>query len=321
MSISSISVPSLRRATVWTAPPCSGSSPATARVSTSGRPSMRAATHPNSSSAGRLQRVTAPSRSVRTKRASTSWRSNSSTASAWAVAGLDSGSDTSFPCRHESGPTQAPNGNLLAIRPGGFRAPARPLRLRQAHSGGRARGPQPSETGGPVAGRDRGGRGCSATARGAWPPERRSSRRARSVTSCWPSVRWPTSEPASLKRDLGAEIELERLAHVVQDRRAQEQVGVEPGVERAGLVGERPDGHRVLDQPAEVGVVPRTRAGGAPEVRAEGVVAEERVAAGAEGRRRTPRARGARGSRPAPPCRDTQQGGTRRDRWPPPARA
>ena len=51
-------------------------------VSGSGRPSMRYAGQPNSCSAGRLQRVTAPSRSVRTKRASTSWRSSSSTTSA-----------------------------------------------------------------------------------------------------------------------------------------------------------------------------------------------------------------------------------------------
>src|SRR5829696_3614377 len=95
VSVSSSSVPSLRRATVWVTPPNSGSSPATASVSISGRPSMRALGQPNSSSAGRLQRVTAPSRSVSTKRASTSWRSSSSTASAWAVAGLDSSPDTS----------------------------------------------------------------------------------------------------------------------------------------------------------------------------------------------------------------------------------
>ncbi len=43
---------------------------------------MRGAGQPNIASAGRLQRVTAPSRSVRTKRASTSWRSSSSTTSA-----------------------------------------------------------------------------------------------------------------------------------------------------------------------------------------------------------------------------------------------
>ena len=53
-----------------------------ARVSTSGRPSMRGEGQPNSCSAGRPQRVTEPSRSVRTKRASTSWRSSSSTTSA-----------------------------------------------------------------------------------------------------------------------------------------------------------------------------------------------------------------------------------------------
>jgi hypothetical protein len=72
VSVSSSSEPSLRRATVWTVPPNSGRSPVRASVSTRVRPSMRELGQPKSSSAGLDQRVTPPSRSVRTKRASTS---------------------------------------------------------------------------------------------------------------------------------------------------------------------------------------------------------------------------------------------------------
>ena len=82
VSATSSSCPSLRRTVVSTWPPDSGSSASRRSVSGSGRPSMRCAGQPNSCSAGRLQRVTAPSRSVSTKRASTSWRSSSSTTSA-----------------------------------------------------------------------------------------------------------------------------------------------------------------------------------------------------------------------------------------------
>ena len=43
----------------------------------------------------------------------------------------------------------------------------------------------------------------------------------------------------------------------------------EPRVQRAGLLRERRDGHRVLEQPAEVGVVARARAGARRKLRAE----------------------------------------------------
>ena len=48
-------------------------------------------------------------------------------------------------------------------------------------------------------------------------------------------------------------------------------------MQRARLEGERRDGHRVLEQAAEVGVVAVARAGRAPEVGAELLVAQERV--------------------------------------------
>ena len=77
--------------------------------------------------------------------------------------------------------------------------------------------------------------------------------------------------------DLGAEVELERLPDVVQDRSAEEQVGVQPRVQRTGLEGERADRHGVLDQPAEVGVVAGASAGRAPEFGPERVVSQEGI--------------------------------------------
>src|SRR5918992_1508855 len=79
------------------------------------------------------------------------------------------------------------------------------------------------------------------------------------------------------ERDLGAEVELARLAQVVQDRSAEKQVGVEARVEGAGLERERGDGDRVLEQAAEVGVMAGAGAGGAAELGAEARVAQERV--------------------------------------------
>jgi hypothetical protein len=79
------------------------------------------------------------------------------------------------------------------------------------------------------------------------------------------------------QRDLRPQLELERLAGVVEDRGREEQVGVEPRMERARLERQRGHGHRVLEEPAEVCVVPGARARGAPEVLAERRVSEERV--------------------------------------------
>ena len=53
-------------------------------------------------------------------------------------------------------------------------------------------------------------------------------------------------------------------------------------MQRAGLEGERANRHGVLDQPAEVGVVARARAGRAPELGAERVVPDEQVEQAAE---------------------------------------
>ena len=79
------------------------------------------------------------------------------------------------------------------------------------------------------------------------------------------------------QRDVGAELELARLADVVQHRRADQQVGVEPRVQHARLLRERGDRDRVLEQPAEVRVVAAARAGRAAQLGAERLVAEERV--------------------------------------------
>src|SRR5687767_12054864 len=76
---------------------------------------------------------------------------------------------------------------------------------------------------------------------------------------------------------LGGEVELERLAHVVQESGAHEQIRVQPRVKGAGLEGQRPDRDRVLDQAAEVGVVAGAGARCAPEVGAERVVSDEGV--------------------------------------------
>ena len=83
--------------------------------------------------------------------------------------------------------------------------------------------------------------------------------------------------PGLALRDLRPELELEGLAGVVQDRRAREQIAVEPGMEHAGLC--REGGHRdgVLDQPAQVGVVAGARAGRLAKGRAKGLVAQEAV--------------------------------------------
>src|SRR5262245_39058792 len=78
----------------------------------------------------------------------------------------------------------------------------------------------------------------------------------------------PDERARLAQRNLGAELELERLAYVVEDRGGQQEVGVEPRVQRAGLERERRDRHGVLQQAAEVGVVAPARARRAPELRA-----------------------------------------------------
>ena len=79
--------------------------------------------------------------------------------------------------------------------------------------------------------------------------------------------------------DLGAERELAGAPEVVDDRGGEQQVLVEPRVQRARLDGQR--GHRdgVLEQPAEVGVVAVARARLAAQRRAQLVVAEHACAA------------------------------------------
>ena len=72
------------------------------------------------------------------------------------------------------------------------------------------------------------------------------------------------------------------------------------------------DRHGVLEQAAEVGVVAAAGAGRAPQLRAERLVVEERGEQRGAARARAPRARGARGSRPAPRCRGRRPAGTRR---------
>ena len=60
--------------------------------------------------------------------------------------------------------------------------------------------------------------------------------------------------------DLDAVAELARLAEIVDDGGAQQQVAVEPRVQRARLERERGHGDGVLEQAAEVGVVAGLRA-------------------------------------------------------------
>ena len=82
--------------------------------------------------------------------------------------------------------------------------------------------------------------------------------------------------------DLGAQLELAQLADVVEQRRADQHVRVEPRVQDARLEAERADRDGVLEQPAEVGVVARARAGRPAQLGPERVVAEEGVDQGAQ---------------------------------------
>ena len=76
--------------------------------------------------------------------------------------------------------------------------------------------------------------------------------------------------------DLRAERELLRLADVVHERRGEQQVAVQPRVQLRGLEGERRHRHGVLEQPAEVGVVPGARARRPPPLRTELAVTPQR---------------------------------------------
>ena len=85
-------------------------------------------------------------------------------------------------------------------------------------------------------------------------------------------------QPALVRQaDLRAVGELARLAEVVDDRRRHEQVGVQPRVQLARLQRERADRDRVLEQPAEVGVMAGARARRAPPLGAQRGVAEQAV--------------------------------------------
>jgi hypothetical protein len=64
--------------------------------------------------------------------------------------------------------------------------------------------------------------------------------------------------------DLGAEVKFARLADVVQQRGADQEIGVETRVEAAGVECESGDRDRVLEEPAEVGVMTGAGAGRAP---------------------------------------------------------
>ena len=74
-------------------------------------------------------------------------------------------------------------------------------------------------------------------------------------------------QPAFLGHaELGSVGELPRLSDVVEQCGGHQQVGVQPGVKLADLTDKGADGDGVLDQPADVGVVARSRAGCAPEL-------------------------------------------------------
>ena len=155
--------------------------------------------------------------------------------------------------------------------------------------------------------RRRGAASRSARARAA--ARRSSAAGACAAITRRPSSTWPSSRPSSLRSISRAVGELARLAEVVDDRGAQQQVAVEARVQRAQLERQRRDGDGVLEQAAEVGVVragasrraaARARGGSehgrAAQLRAQRAVAEQRRRAAPAAPGRRPRARGARGS-------------------------
>jgi hypothetical protein len=82
--------------------------------------------------------------------------------------------------------------------------------------------------------------------------------------------------------DLGAVRELARLAEVVHERRADEQARVQARVQLADVERKRPDGDRMLERAAKVGVVALARARRAPPTLAQRRVVEQRVQQGAQ---------------------------------------
>ena len=74
----------------------------------------------------------------------------------------------------------------------------------------------------------------------------------------------PEQAPLLGESDLGPVGELARAAEVMDERRCEQQVRVQLGVQLARLVGQR--GHRdgVLEQPPEVGMVAPARTRRAP---------------------------------------------------------
>ena len=114
--------------------------------------------------------------------------------------------------------------------------------------------------------------------------------------------------------ELGSVGELSRLADVMADRRRHQQVGVEAGMQGAGLEHQGRDRHRVLDQPAEVGVVAAAGAGRAAKPVGLGARDDRRLDDRAQGRIVDLADRDARESPRAPRPSDTRPGGTRRGR-------
>ena len=92
-----------------------------------------------------------------------------------------------------------------------------------------------------------------------------------------PASTWPSSRPSLGEGDRDAAGERLGAADVVQERRGQQQVGVEPRVELGRLPAQRGHRHRVLEQAAGVGVVRLgRRARCACRSRSRGVVDEAR---------------------------------------------
>ena len=87
----------------------------------------------------------------------------------------------------------------------------------------------------------------------------------------------PQQPPLLGQADLGAVGELARLAEVVDERRGEQQVGVQARMQLAGLKRERRYRDRVLEQAAEVGVMAGPGAGRPAPVRAQRRVAEQVV--------------------------------------------
>ena len=73
----------------------------------------------------------------------------------------------------------------------------------------------------------------------------------------------------------GAAVELERPAHVVEERGGDEDVAPKPRVQVGGVPAERRNRDRVLEEPARVAVVSLGRGGKLPQAGAKGRVLRE----------------------------------------------